>query len=155
MHLYCMRHGEACSADVDPQQALTVQGQKDVAAVGLFLRSKSFHIDHILHSPKLRARQTAELIAKIVPASQITETNQLLGHDSALEPLIEMIRSLGEDTLLVSHLPFIGHLVQTLLVGKVQHHSMINYQPGTLVCLKLCHEHHWLLDWVVHPRLVE
>ena len=61
--LYLVQHGEAVPDDVDPARPLSQAGKKDVERLAEFLARRKLAVSRILHSGKLRAQQTAELIA--------------------------------------------------------------------------------------------
>ena len=69
MSLYLMQHGEACTKDVDPERPLTDMGRADVERVALLLKQTGVGIDRILHSGKLRAAQTAQIITYVLAPS--------------------------------------------------------------------------------------
>ena len=71
MKIYCVRHGEAQEVDVSPERPLTEKGTSDIESVARFMGEAGLHIDHLLHSPKLRAVQTAQIFAKYLKADQI------------------------------------------------------------------------------------
>ena len=63
MKLYLVRHGQACEPHVDPERGLTDRGKSDVEKVGAAVARKGVTVSRTLHSPKKRARETAELLA--------------------------------------------------------------------------------------------
>lgn len=155
MKLYCVRHGQANSSDVDPQNGLTEQGRSDIAKVADYLSSCNFHVDHIMHSKKLRAIQTATILSeRIGSANDLVESGELLSPESNVSDLVEMIQSWGEDTMLVSHLPFIAKLVSALVVGDEDQIPIVNFTPGTMVCLDSHDSKSWVISWIISPDLL-
>ena len=62
MRLYLARHGEAKSKLEDANRPLTLRGKKEVEKVAKYLaENKDIHLEVIMHSRKLRAKQTAEI----------------------------------------------------------------------------------------------
>ena len=68
MKLYLMRHGEASIYEnPEGERALTQKGEDDVIRIGKWMAEcETIKISVIYHSQKLRARQTAELIAQMI-----------------------------------------------------------------------------------------
>ncbi|PHQ79708.1 MAG: phosphohistidine phosphatase SixA, partial [Coxiella sp. (in: Bacteria)] len=116
MKIYCVRHGQAEQPEVDPERPLTEKGQGDVESVARFMGEAGLHIDHMLHSPKLRAVQTADVFAKYLNAGQVNECASLLDEENDVDPLISMVPAWEGDTMLVGHLPFMYKLVSALVL---------------------------------------
>ena len=54
--------------------------------------------------------------------------------------------------MIVGHLPFIPRLVNALVLGLeyADHPPIIDYPPGTVVCLEQ-HNRRWIIHWVLSP----
>ena len=63
MQLYLVQHGASKSDSEDPQRSLTDDGRQTVEQMADLLSSLGLALDFIEHSDKLRARQTAEILA--------------------------------------------------------------------------------------------
>ena len=63
MRLYLVQHGEALSKDVDPERALSDAGRADAERLARFLAPRRLTLSRVLQSGKLRAQQTAEILA--------------------------------------------------------------------------------------------
>ena len=120
MLLILMRHGSAEPADAtgdDFQRPLTPAGRKKTARAAAGLTTIVPALDYIASSPKLRARQTAQLArnewGKDAPA--VTEWPELL-EESEFAGLQRKLWALDSDTvLLVGHQPNLGHFLGWLL----------------------------------------
>ena len=151
MKLYCMRHCEALSSQEDPERALSAHGRQDADTMANFLKSKQAIIGHVLHSSKLRTKQTADIIALALPIEKITECDTLLSENMDVMPLVDMIQTWDSDTLLVGHMPFIPRLIATLC--QIDAHVVIEqFSTGTLACLVQSDEGSWQLNWVQSPE---
>jgi phosphohistidine phosphatase len=64
MLLYLVRHAEAAPGHPDELRPLTPRGREDARALGERLRAETERVDAVLSSPLLRARETAEAIAR-------------------------------------------------------------------------------------------
>ena len=153
MKLYCVRHGEACAPDQDPARPLTPGGCCDVEKIARHLGQNQTPISHILHSGKLRAKQTAMIFADQLHAEQIVECSSLLDENSPIEPLLEMVGTWTEDTMLVGHLPFMAQFVSALVLKDASYFPIVNFPPGAVVCLDYYEDSRWVINWVLRPSL--
>lgn len=154
MLLYCVRHGEACRADLDPRCPLTVKGQHEVSAIAEHLAPRNLKISHIIHSGKLRAQQTAAILAAGLGVAHVTESPALLDCEAEVENLLALIQQWTEDTLLVGHLPFMPQLVNALVLGKPHFNTLIYYPPATVVCLERQQDARWIIRWALNPEVI-
>src|SRR2546422_235471 len=77
MRLYLVQHGAAKTEAEDPQRGITEEGRRAVERMADFLAALRLPLDRIEHSEKLRARQTAEILAaRLRPAEG---TRQIAG----------------------------------------------------------------------------
>jgi phosphohistidine phosphatase len=154
MKLYCVRHGQACSAALDPRCPLTVQGQRDVTALAHHMLQLGIKIPHIFHSGKPRTQQTANILANVLKVEKITESPSMLNCEAHIEDLLTCLPAWNEDTLLVGHLPFMPRLVNALVLGLeyADHPPIIHFPPATLVCLEK-QDQAWLIRWVFSPPM--
>jgi phosphohistidine phosphatase len=151
MQIYLLRHGQATSEQVDARRPLSQDGEQEVSLIANFL-IKNNNIQEILHSSKLRAQQTAEIIHKIAcPKAHIREYAGLLPNDAPEEVLV-YLDALSNDTLLVSHLPYLGNLCSLLTTNDL---SLLEVKitTATLVCLEKQREK-WGIVWIVNPNLL-
>jgi len=83
MLLYLVQHGEAKREEEDPARPLTDKGKSEVEKIASFIAKTGIHIERILHSGKLRALQTAEILAShLKPPRGIEQAD-------ALDPLAD------------------------------------------------------------------
>lgn len=142
MRLYLMRHGQAEDPSIDPEQGLTEEGKNMIKQIAQNLKQKSVHPGYVYHSTKKRARQTASIVAENISTSASPQTMDNLNPGDNPENLVGIINQWTDDTLIVSHLPFIPSLLD-LLTGT--RHS-VRFEPGTVVCL--CKSgSRWQLEW--------
>ena len=55
---------------------------------------------------------------------------------------------MNEDTMIVSHLPFIDCLTSYLLTGSA-HRSLCLFHPGTIVCLERVGRGSYYMNWMI------
>jgi len=153
MKLYLVQHGEACSKQDDPARPLTDKGKADANRLAVFLRQANVKVEHVVHSGKLRAEQTAErLINAISPGNKLETHDDINPNDNPVTFAIKL-KELPGDTLIVGHLPFLSRLIAHLVVGNKN--SLITaYTPGTVACLEFIPEDNsWALNWMIRPEL--
>ena len=146
MKLYLMRHGQAESPQIDPAQGLTAEGRADVEQLAKRLATKGIRFDQVLHSDKARAQQTATIMAAQIPTIHAPNLRSGLKPNDDPRPLLAEIEAWSDDTLIVSHLPFVPGLI-ALLTGDTALMAMI---PATIVCLSK-EGNQWRIEWVETP----
>ncbi len=153
MKLYLVQHGEALAKDVDPDRPLSPQGGKDVQKIAHFLRRAGISVDNILHSGKMRAHQSADILAGALLERGDVQTVDGIGPNDPVEAFSETIHALKEDTMLVGHLPFMARMVSYLVGGRSEL-QIVAYEPGSVVCLARDEERHWRIEWMLRPNLL-
>lgn len=131
MIVYLVRHGEAVAEEVDPARPLTEKGRAEVEATARELKEEGVRIDEIWHSGKLRAKQTAEIIARVLNISKIIEKEGLKPNDT-VTPIAVLIRQTNKTILIAGHLPFIPKLA-SLLRPELQDKQVIELKSGGVV----------------------
>jgi phosphohistidine phosphatase len=152
MNLYLVQHGESLAKDIDPVRPLSEQGRRHVRKMARFAaKSGCVNLTHILHSGKLRARQTAEIFSESLGISPPVHSDDLAPMD---DPAIwaQRCEELAEDTMLVGHLPHLARLAGTLLCGGPET-APINFRMGGIVALAR-EERQWSLQWMVVPDIL-
>jgi phosphohistidine phosphatase len=154
MKLYLVQHGEACTKEIDPERPLTDQGKNDVERLADFLKQAGIHVERVIHSGKLRAQQTAELLAQAIAKGTELENSGLINPNDNPKAFDWQSESWDKDMLIVGHLPFMAKLVSHLLVEDDKR-LITAYQPGTIVCLEHTDEGEWVIDWMLRPELLK
>ncbi|SDN20288.1 phosphohistidine phosphatase SixA [Vreelandella arcis] len=119
--LWLMRHGEAGPGQPDEQRSLTAQGEREAAQMATWLAehyvAQSWAPPRLLASPFRRAQQTAAHLSKALAVP--VETLPLITPDDAPDAVIEwLIEQTDERLILVSHMPLVGVLAETLVEGR-------------------------------------
>lgn len=152
MKLYLMRHGDYVAEDVRHGNPLSEKGQTEVSLLAEFLNERRLTVSRIVHSEKLRAQQTANLIAKGFFCDKAPEELPGLNPADEVETLAEQINAWEEDVVIVGHLPFLGRLTG-LLVVRNESKEIVSFQAGTIVCLEKVENTRWIINWVLGPGL--
>ncbi|MFQ6108739.1 MAG: phosphohistidine phosphatase SixA [Candidatus Aminicenantales bacterium] len=150
MKLYLVQHGIAVPEEVDPQKPLSQEGKAQTQKMADYLRLRNIMVDCLWHSHKLRARQTASILAPSVSASEIQERDDI----NPLDPVSsfpEKIQSLRKDVMIVGHLPFLAKLASLLLAGS-EENPFIAFRNSGVVCME--YEEIWKMLWALTPELV-
>ncbi len=151
MRIYLARHGLAKSKSEDPEQGLSDIGRKDVARVADMLEQTGASVDHLYHSGKARARQTAEILAQSVLWEPELKTAGDLNPMDPVEQWVEKIESFEKDTMLVGHLPFMSKLFSRLVTGS-ENLDLVQFAPGTVACLERLEKGSWTVVAVTVPQ---
>lgn len=139
-----MRHGQAENPSIDPEQGLTEEGKKAILQIADKMMNKSVHISQIYHSTKKRAQQTAHLVADVISSDVPPQAMENLKPGDNPSNIIDTVNQWTNDTLIVSHLPFIPSLLDLLTRSQ----NSIHFEPATVVCLGRSGPQ-WQLEWVI------
>jgi phosphohistidine phosphatase len=150
--LYLVRHGEAVSAEVDPSQPLTQAGWLAVERIAGWAAAADIRPDEVLHSGKLRAEQTAEILADYLMPAKGATVRRGLGPDDDVRPLADSLAATNHSLMIVGHLPFLGRLVSQLVVGDV-HRPVVQFEAVGLVGMQF-QAGLWTITCVVDPELI-
>jgi len=150
MKLYLMRHGEALSAEADPERGLSDNGKDKIEALARHLHKQQLTFQCVFHSWKKRAIQTAEIITAILSPDITLQLMENISPTDEPGLIVPEINSWDKDTLVTSHLPFLPNLV-TLLTGQDVFLSAISFEAGTIICLEKGHNNTWAIKWSSAP----
>jgi phosphohistidine phosphatase len=152
MHVYLIQHAQSRSASEDPERHLTNRGIEDIERTGKFFDLLSPHVAHIWHSGKLRAEQTARIVANIIRADNRVTPHEGLDPNDDPHHVAGEITELEQDVVIVGHMPYLSRLAG-LLVANDAEWEVIQFQNAGIVCLS-DDEDHWLVEWVVTPGIL-
>jgi phosphohistidine phosphatase len=133
---------------MQPERPLSEQGVRDIRNLALHLQNMGLQLGNVFHSGKLRAQQSAGLIAETVsPGIKPVQTDGLGPNDDPTV-IIEDIERMDANILIVSHMPFVSRLCSTLLTGTAD--AEFASIPGTLFCLEK-EGNKWRLACMLRP----
>jgi phosphohistidine phosphatase len=137
MLLYLLRHAEAephCADDFS--RRLTELGSKQARKIGCFMKEQCLRPDLILTSPVVRARETAEIVAKLLGKVEISEVPWAACGMSP-ERAAEELGAYGKfkSILLVGHEPDFSQLIANLL--QLTGSPSIEVTKASLSCISL------------------
>lgn len=123
MRVVLFRHGPAATRDAvrwpdDDLRPLTGQGEKRTAAAARGLAHLEPEVGLVITSPLVRARQTADIVARVLDLHAI-ETDEALGPGGSWRRVLKTLEAhrRHHTVVLVGHEPDLGKLAGTLLFG--------------------------------------
>ena len=122
MRLFVVRHAEAAPGDPDELRPLTDAGRAAARALGDRLAEHG--LDAVLSSPLLRARETAEAIAR--PAGLVAEPDERLAPGADADTVREAVAGRGDTVVTVGHQPDCSEIVLALSGERV------SFGPGAV-----------------------
>lgn len=122
MRLFVVRHAEAAPGEPDELRPLTEAGR--AAARALAERLATEQVDAVLSSPLLRARETAEAIARAVGVD--VEPDERLAPGATVDDVREAVRGRGETVVTVGHQPDCSEILSAL-TGQLR-----PFKPGSV-----------------------
>lgn len=152
MKIYLVRHGESFSASSDDVRPLSEKGKADIQNLANFIAPLKISVSRILHSKKLRAQQTANILAASIHTSQSAEIRPELDPDFSIMTIIEEINAWQTDLMLVGHMPFMGKLVGKLIADD-EYKNIVSFSAGSLLCLEKTEYQQWVINWMLVPEL--
>ena len=153
MQLYLVQHGAATAETENPQRPLTYEGRRTVEVVAEHLSRMGVKPGCIEHSDKLRARQTAEILAaRLEPATGVSQVAALAPNDD-VEPTCKRLNEGTESLMIVGHLPHLSRLASRLLENDPER-VILKFQMGGVVKLERDVDSHWAVSWMLTPDLL-
>jgi phosphohistidine phosphatase len=139
-----MRHATAAeAAGSDALRPLSEQGRQEAREAAEALRQRESRPSIVLTSPRLRARETAEIVATVLGVP--VETREGLNCGATAAAYLDALRpDEGRDVLVVAHNPEISAFASAL--GR----QGIAFRPSTVCCFDLSDES-TTLEWIRHP----
>jgi phosphohistidine phosphatase len=163
MALLVIRHAVAMERELwapsgqpDEERPLTEDGRKEMKGVVRQLRRIVPEIDVLATSPLVRARQTAEIVAKAYGEMDIT-TVDALSPGGSRPTILEWMRAHAEQRMaVVGHAPDLDQLVAWLVTGKPKPFLALR-KGGTCLLSLSTHDvtpGHVELRWLISPKLI-
>jgi phosphohistidine phosphatase len=115
VRLYLVRHAEAESGEPDELRTLSARGREQAREVGERLAADGVRPDAVLSSPLLRARETADAIAKATGAT--AQPDERLAPGATAEDVRSSVAGRGETVVVVGHQPDCGQIVASISGG--------------------------------------
>ncbi|HEX2385898.1 MAG TPA: phosphohistidine phosphatase SixA [Candidatus Binatia bacterium] len=160
MNVYLMRHGIAQPKDdpkigSDDERELTKKGAKKARKAAKGLRALKIPFDRIITSPLSRARETAEIVAKVFDMEEQVEEAPELKPQASVESLAARLLEYRDcqELLLVGHQPFLGKAASLLLCRNES--ANVELKKSGICCIELNEldmKKPGVLRWMLTPR---
>jgi phosphohistidine phosphatase len=142
MNLYLLRHGIAVDPSVpdfadDMERPLTPKGKRRLRQIAVAMGVLKISFDVIFSSPYVRAKQTAEIVAKSLRCQKkLKFTDDLTpgGNPKLLIQQLNELRPKSKNILLVGHEPYLSKLIALLTAGNTS--MEIDLKKGSLCKLE-------------------
>jgi phosphohistidine phosphatase len=160
MDVYLIQHGEAVYEEQDPARPLSEAGRAAVVKVAAYLAARGPRlidppIVEVRHSGKLRAQQTADILAQALCPQVRPETVDGLAPNDDPRRIQSELKSRRDESaavMLVGHLPHLARLAGLLLAGDVGK-SPVRFANAAVLRLGF-RAGGWAVEWYVTPACV-
>jgi phosphohistidine phosphatase len=160
IELYILRHGIAAQPGTpgiaDDERALTEKGEKRMRQIARGLRALDLKLDRIVTSPLIRARATAEIVARELGMQTRLEVANALQTGSSAPSISRWLRDRPEERLMiVGHNPTLSDLVSLLVIGS-EHPLLCDLKKGAIAALTRASSAAELykIAWIAPPRIL-
>jgi phosphohistidine phosphatase len=158
MEIYIIRHAIAMNREEwsqsDDLRPLTEKGKQKMEKIARGLAAMEIDFTHIFTSPYVRARETAEIVQKILKIDTLDETDLMTpsADPAAMAPFLNKLPD-NADVALVGHEPHVSDLLSYLLTG--QHKNFAMFKKGGVALLEgtvPLRPGNLVLRWVLEPN---
>jgi phosphohistidine phosphatase len=158
MELFVLRHAIAedhSASGRDSDRKLTDEGIEKMKRIAKGMKAAKLSFDLILSSPYVRAKETADIVAKVFDAKERLKLSAALMSGGDSQRLIDELSSdhrKHESILIVGHEPDLSRLISILISGQPD--TRINLKKGGLCKLSaeaLKHARCATLEWLLTP----
>ena len=161
VNLYILRHGIAVDRGTlgfktDADRPLTPKGKRQLRQIAEAMENMDVQFSLILSSPFVRARQTAEIVAKTLKLKKrLAFSDELTpaGDPKILIRQLNELKPASENVLLVGHEPYLSRFISQLISGDPD--MGIDFKKGGLCKLEtgmLRFGRCATLAWLLTPR---
>ncbi len=122
MEVILIRHAKAEPRDAntwpdDDVRPLTAEGRAEQRAAARAMKKMGIKFDFLVTSPLLRAKETAELVAKGYRWAEAPQESAALSHDYSVGAVVKLLAKFPPDSAvaLIGHEPDFSHLAGALV----------------------------------------
>lgn len=152
MKLYFLRHAAAEDGDGinDHERRLTEKGIRAASSLSRLLVTLEIQPSHIFSSPRIRARQTAEIVATAL--GRAVEIREEMNFGFGMAVVLQLIEGVKPDdeVMFVGHEPTLSLTIGEIAGGRVQMKKGGLVRIDTLSIQPLRGE----LIWLIPPKVV-
>ena len=157
MYIYLLRHGDAVpEGHDDASRLLSPIGENQVRLVASTLKKLDIAPGTIIHSPLIRAIQTAGIIHAEIPADQMLTSEYLVPSTNHKQLLDQMRQVLSDHLLLVGHEPHLSTFISLLISGTTSARIVVKKASLACVeCVRPIQPGTGVLRWLLAPEQME
>jgi phosphohistidine phosphatase len=115
VRLFIVRHAKAADGEPDDLRPLTEKGREQARALAKQFAAGGVRPDAVLTSPLLRARETADEIARAV--GRTAEADERLAPGAGADEVRAAVGGRGQTVIVVAHQPDCGRVAAALSGG--------------------------------------
>jgi len=155
MKVYLIRHAQPKNHEEDLRMPLSDSGRKTMKMISEYVAARlDLAITEIWHSEKLRAKETAAILAETLGITDSVQEHKGLAPNDSVILVENQIMNRMENLAIVGHLPFLSKLASLLLYGSEEDASRFNFEMGCIACLNRDEYNNWSLDWMITPDTI-
>ncbi len=156
LDLYLVQHAEAKTKEEDPERSLTNEGRKAIEAVAAHCATLGIKMESIYHSGKLRAQQTAEVLARHLNAMEKVRAQPGLDPLDDVKPTQEWLARQSQQGVsaiaIVGHLPFLEKLA-SVLITRDEQAGVVAVRNAGVVKLIPKQSGLYTVEWILTPEI--
>ena len=158
MEVYLIQHAQAKSSEEDPARPLAEAGEAAARRVAGHAARTGVKIERIYHSGRLRAQQTAEILANALGVERI-EAKAGLNPSDDVAPVKEWLDELAAEgarsLAIVGHLPFLDKLASLLVAGSAEAQVATFQNAGIVKLIPKPSGTGYCVHWILTPDLAQ
>lgn len=153
VNIFIMRHGQAAPEALnDESRPLTTDGKAEVQLMAQWLAPHVPQFERVLVSPYLRAQQTWQQLSEHLSTQQV-DTCAEFTPDAEVALAVSLLlayKDVGQsgNILLISHMPMVGYLVESLCPGQ----APPSFPTAGLARISFTDSQVGQLDWLEAPH---
>jgi phosphohistidine phosphatase len=157
--IFILRHGEAgnrmTSPEEDSERPLTPEGRAEMQKIAKSLKTVGLQIDWIYTSPLRRARETAEIAARILEIPVLEEWDELKP-DGSKAALYRKLARLEQNSrlVLVGHEPYLSSMMGEIIGTKDVRLSLKKGGLGKIRVTSFTPRVSGELRWLLTPKII-
>ncbi len=151
--LYLVRHADAVATEKDKERPLSRRGRKQVRILIRWMRRTGiFQPEEIWHSPLVRSRQTAELLAGRAKSPVSLVLLDGLEPDDDVRRIAHRLRAPSGAVGIVGHEPHLSALASLLVTGRSKPARFVMKKCAVLALKR--DGARWRVCWHVSPEVI-
>lgn len=148
-----MQHGVALSEEQDPARPLAAEGRAAAELVVARARAAGVEIEACVHSGKMRAQQTAQILADGLGIDDV-RAHAGLGPGDDVAAVAQWLAESGAGSIaVVGHLPFLSRLASLVITGDASGEAVRFHNAGLVRLVPKADGAGYAVAWALVPDL--